>query len=143
MFKALCPSDGGVSLKVHVRDEDCPRNALNLPYITVRECTMCMHAQSRPTLCDPMDYTPPGSSVHGIFQARILEWIVLRCPGKAGNPFLTTQGNRLSCRDQEGRRGSEEAVAGPSCSPRGNPACRGTFGGRMKAGRILSALQSI
>ena len=77
MFKALCPSDGGVSLKVHVRDEDCPRNALNLPYITVRECTMCMHAQSRPTLCDPMDYTPPGSSVHGIFQARILEWIAI------------------------------------------------------------------
>ena len=31
-------------------------------------------AQSCPTLCDPMDYTPPGSSVHGIFQARILEW---------------------------------------------------------------------
>ena len=35
---------------------------------------------------------------------------VLRCAGKAGNPFQTTQGNRLSCRDQEGRRGSEEAV---------------------------------
>jgi len=30
-------------------------------------------AQSWPTLCDPMDYSPPGSSVHGIFQARILE----------------------------------------------------------------------
>ena len=31
-------------------------------------------AQSRPTLCDPMDCSPPGSSVHGIFQARVLEW---------------------------------------------------------------------
>ena len=31
-------------------------------------------AQSCPTLCDPMDCSPPGSSVHGIFQARILEW---------------------------------------------------------------------
>ena len=29
---------------------------------------------------------------------------ILRCAGKAGNPFQTTQGNRLSCRDQEGRR---------------------------------------
>ena len=29
-----------------------------------------------PTLCDPMDCSPPGSSVHGIFQARILEWVV-------------------------------------------------------------------
>ena len=39
--------------------------------------------------------------------------------GKAGNPFQTTQGNRLSCRDQEGRRGSEEAVPGPSVFPSG------------------------
>ena len=30
--------------------------------------------QSYPTLCDPMDCSPPGSSVHGIFQARVLEW---------------------------------------------------------------------
>ena len=27
-----------------------------------------------PTLCDPIDGSPPGSSVHGIFQARVLEW---------------------------------------------------------------------
>ena len=31
-------------------------------------------AQSCPTLSDPMDYSLPGSSIHGIFQARILEW---------------------------------------------------------------------
>ena len=31
-------------------------------------------AQSCPTLSDPMDYGLPGSSVHGIFQARVLEW---------------------------------------------------------------------
>ena len=31
-------------------------------------------AQSCPTLCDPMDFSPPDSSVHGIFQARVLEW---------------------------------------------------------------------
>ena len=31
-------------------------------------------AQSCPTLCDPMDYSLPGSSVHGILQARVLEW---------------------------------------------------------------------
>ena len=31
-------------------------------------------AQSCPTLSNPMDYHPPGSSVHGIFQARVLEW---------------------------------------------------------------------
>ena len=40
-----------------------------------------MHAkspQSCPTLCNPMDHSPPGSSVHGILQARILEWVA--CP---------------------------------------------------------------
>ena len=31
-------------------------------------------AQSCPTLRDPMDCSPPGSSIHGIFQARVLEW---------------------------------------------------------------------
>ena len=34
-------------------------------------------AQSCPTLCDPMDYSPPGSSVHEILQARILEWVAM------------------------------------------------------------------
>ena len=29
------------------------------------------------TLCNPMDYSPPGSSVHGIFQARVLEWVAI------------------------------------------------------------------
>ena len=33
--------------------------------------------QSRPTLCDPMDYSPPGSLVHGISLARILEWVAM------------------------------------------------------------------
>ena len=38
---------------------------------------LCMHAslQSCPTLCDPMDSSPPGSPVHGIPQARILDWV--------------------------------------------------------------------
>ena len=36
-----------------------------------------MHTQSYPTLCEPMDHSSPGSSVHGIFQARILEWVAI------------------------------------------------------------------
>src|SRR5574340_280271 len=34
-------------------------------------------AQSCLTLSDPMDFSPPGSSVHGIFQARVLEWVAI------------------------------------------------------------------
>ena len=37
----------------------------------------CVRAESRPTLCKPMDCSPPGSSVHGIFQARILQWVAI------------------------------------------------------------------
>ena len=38
-------------------------------------CFWVLVAQSCLTLCNPMDCSPPGSSVHGIFQARILEWV--------------------------------------------------------------------
>ena len=38
---------------------------------------MCLVAQSYLTLCDPMDYSPTGSSVHEILQARILEWAAM------------------------------------------------------------------
>ena len=34
-------------------------------------------AQSCPPLCDPMDCSPPGSSVHGVFQGRVLEWVII------------------------------------------------------------------
>ena len=40
--------------------------------------------QSRPTLNDPMDCSPPGSFVHGIFQARVLEWGAI--PTYLGHP---------------------------------------------------------
>ena len=38
---------------------------------------LCLVAQLCPTLCDPIDYTPQGSSDHGILQARILEWVAI------------------------------------------------------------------
>ena len=39
--------------------------------------SLCEVNQSLPTLCNPMDCSLPGSSVHGIFQARILEWVAI------------------------------------------------------------------
>ena len=41
----------------------------------------CLVAQSRLILCDPMDCSPPDSSVHGILQAGILEWVAMPPPG--------------------------------------------------------------
>ena len=43
-------------------------------------------AKSCPTICDPMDCSPPGSSVHGILQAGILEWVTFPSPGDLPNP---------------------------------------------------------
>ena len=42
-----------------------------------KEGTLRMCAQPRLALCDPMDCSPPGSSVHGIFQAGILEQVAI------------------------------------------------------------------
>ena len=58
--------------------------------------------------------------------------LILRCPGKAGNPFQTMQGNRISCRDPEGRRGSEEAGPGRSVFPSGDPGVSGDFWGSQE-----------
>ena len=46
------------------------------------------------TLCDPMDCSPPGSSVHGILQARILEWVAI--PFSWGSSQLRDQ-MQVSC----------------------------------------------
>ena len=46
------------------------------------------------TLCDPMDCSPPGFSVHGIFQARILEWVAISYSRGSSQPRDRTQ---VSC----------------------------------------------
>ena len=47
--------------------------------------------QSCPTLCDPMNCSPPGSSVHGIFRARILEWVAISFSRGTSRPRDQTQ----------------------------------------------------
>ena len=48
--------------------------AFSLSFTLISESEV---TQSCPTLCDPMDCSPPGSSVHRIFQARVLEWVAI------------------------------------------------------------------
>ena len=59
---------------------------------------VCLVARSCLTLCDPMDCIPPGSSVHGILQARILEWVAISSQPRDGTQvscmaggFFTTE----------------------------------------------------
>ena len=52
-------------------------------------------AQSCPTLCDPMDYSLPGSSIHGIFQARVLEWVTISFSRGSSQPRDWTWDSRI------------------------------------------------
>ena len=54
----------------------------------------CSVAKSCPTLCDPIDCSMPGSSVHGISQARILEWVAISFSKGSSRPRDWT---RVSC----------------------------------------------
>ena len=47
----------------------------NKHFLKLRICCCCLITKLFPLFCDPMDYTLPGSSVHGISQARALEWV--------------------------------------------------------------------
>ena len=49
---------------------------------------LCVSHSSCPTLCNHMDCNPPGSFVHGILQARILEWEPFPSPGYLPNPGI-------------------------------------------------------
>ena len=49
------------------------------------------------TLCDPMDCSPPGSSVHGIIQARTLEWVVISLSRGSSQPKDWTRISCISC----------------------------------------------
>ena len=65
------------SLQCNLKKEE--RKSSPKPYINVCMC-VCAHAnslQSCPTLCDPIDCSPPGSSVYGILQVRMLEPVAM------------------------------------------------------------------
>ena len=53
------------------------RKSTNIKWVKDLNVHVCLVAQLCPTLCDLMDCSPPGSSVDGIFQARILEWVAI------------------------------------------------------------------
>ena len=89
----LCAVDHGVpSERDHhfivltdlLQNRNCDENSSNQGQLNFDQYAvtivfyMCvLVSQSCPTLCYSMDYSPPGSSVHGILQARILEWVAI------------------------------------------------------------------
>ena len=79
------PMDGGAWwATVHgVAKSRARLSDFTFTFFPVSTCSLIIHkkerevSQSCPTLCDPMDCSLPGSSVHGIFQARVLEWVAI------------------------------------------------------------------
>ena len=62
----------------HALEEE---NIVGLPlYFSLYAAAAAKLLQSCPTLCDPTDSNPPGSSVPGILQARTLEWVAISFP---------------------------------------------------------------
>ena len=56
----------------------------------------CLATQSCPTLCDHMDCSPPGSSVHGILQAGILGWVAMPSSRGFSHPRDQTQVSHIA-----------------------------------------------
>ena len=64
------------------------------PKYTMKSESESEVTQSCLTLCDPMGCSPPGSSVHGIFQARVLAWLAISFSRGSSRPWDQTQ---VSC----------------------------------------------
>ena len=70
--KTVSFSEMWIDLETLIRGSESER-VEQIPYL----CMYMLSLQLCPTLCDPMDCSPPGSSVHGILQLRILEWAAI------------------------------------------------------------------
>ena len=67
---------------LHSSSWDVAQNITNSPCV----CVSAKPLQSGLTLCDPVDCSPPGSSVHGILQERMLEWVASSCSRGSSRP---------------------------------------------------------
>ena len=87
---------------------ECPLPAQTLPITTTSnhllpkipqlKCVCaCSVTQSYLTYCNPLDCNPPGSSVHGISQARILEWVAISSSRGFSQPRDQTRVSCVSC----------------------------------------------
>ena len=63
-----------------------------------RHTSVSLVTQSCWTLCDPMNFSPPGSSVHGILQVRILQWVAIPFSEGSSQPRDQTQVSRIAAR---------------------------------------------
>ena len=70
------PSSSSISTSLVKLPQIRPKSALSL-FVSHCCCCAAKSLQSCPTLCDPIDGSPPGSPIPGILQARTLEWVAI------------------------------------------------------------------
>ena len=81
---------------IHILSDEKTKSEYTHSHTRVCVC-VCMCAQSCLTFCDSRDSSPPGSSVHGIFQARVLEWVVISYFRRSSQPRDRTHVSCISC----------------------------------------------
>ena len=93
----------------------CPRNVISesrcpFPFLYINSTKVSEVTQSCPTLCDPMDCSPPGFSVHVILQARILEWVAISFSRGSSQPrdrtWVSCTAGRFFTTEPPGKRNS-------------------------------------
>ena len=100
----------------------------------------CLVTQWCPTLCEPLNCSPPGSSVHGIFQARIL-----KCKNIAGKnkELVSSPGNILNPQNKSASSVSPALqVASSSAEPVGKPQWWGVISSKTKHRRELFGMEA-
>ena len=80
-----------------------------------RSCCCSLATESYPTLCNAIDCSPPGSFVHGISQARILEWVAFPSAGHLPNPGIEPGSPELQA-DSSPSEPSGKPMLGLSCN---------------------------
>ena len=84
---------GSFVLRKHLQSNHMPSDSHLCNDMKCSEVT-----QSCPTLCDPMDCSLPGASVHGIFQATVLEWVAISFSRGSSRPREWTRVSRIAGR---------------------------------------------
>ena len=115
--RSVCEAQGNQSCTRLFRRRQVLVPSAQGPRDVWRTCSV-PRAQSCPTLCDPVDYSPPGSSVHGILQASILERVAMPSSRGSSRPREPT---RISCVSCTGRQILCHGAIGKAPGEPGNP----------------------
>ena len=95
VLNSLTSRGGGGGFGRGKKWKSCPSEGCALA--TCGQCVCAKLLKLCLTLCDPVDCSPPGSSVHGILQARILEWVAMPSDRGSSQPGDQTCVSCISC----------------------------------------------